>query len=197
MAGLCMVRRALSLCLSSLLLKTSLSWQTPRHRGYIRVSGDKANNPSAPEVTRARFLVGSGLDPDAPPTPLMRIVARSWEGSPTIPPGLPGMGVAPVSRLSITHQGGFDNPYMLTMPAPAGVTESHNAAMPCERSPGVRCRASVERIGAMSVTVRLIQGVLGWQTRADHHLTLECGEHVGTTTFGLTQRLEWSGVEVA
>jgi hypothetical protein len=68
-----------------------LDMMTP---GHIRVSGDKANNPSAPELTRAHFLVGSGLDPDAPPTPLMRIVAR-LRGSPTIPPGLPGMGVAP------------------------------------------------------------------------------------------------------
>ena len=37
---------------------------------------------------------------------------------------------------------------------------AHNAAMPCERSPGVRCGASVERIGAMSVTVRLTTGCL-------------------------------------
>jgi hypothetical protein len=53
-----------------------------------------------------------------------------------------------------------EKPVYVNYGATPGVTESHNAAMPCERSPGVRCRAYVERIGAMSVTVRLTTGCL-------------------------------------
>ena len=56
-----------------------LDMMTPAH---IRVSGDKANNPSAPEAIRASFL-DSSLDPDAPPTPLSRILARI-QGSPVM-----------------------------------------------------------------------------------------------------------------
>ena len=60
-----------------------LDMMTPAH---IRVSGTKATHPSGPEATRALFLTGEGLDPDPPPTPLARIVARR-NGSPKIPPG--------------------------------------------------------------------------------------------------------------
>lgn len=61
-----------------------LDMMTPAH---IRVSGDQANRPSAPEATRASLL-DSSLDPDAPPTPLSRILARI-QGSPAMPPGWP------------------------------------------------------------------------------------------------------------
>lgn len=54
--------------------------------GHLRVSGQKAEHPSEPEATRASLLIGDGLDLDAPPTPLARIVAR-LEGLPTISPG--------------------------------------------------------------------------------------------------------------
>ena len=54
--------------------------------GHLRVNGKKAQNPSGPEATRASLLTGAGLDPEAPPTPLARILAR-MEGSPKIPPG--------------------------------------------------------------------------------------------------------------
>jgi len=57
---------------------------TPGHR---RVSGQKAEYPSGPEATRASLLIGDGLDPSAPPTPLARIVAR-LAGHPPIPPGV-------------------------------------------------------------------------------------------------------------
>jgi hypothetical protein len=60
-----------------------LDMMTPAH---LRVSGTKATHPSGPEATRASFLLGVDLDPDAPPTPLARIVARR-EVSPKIPPG--------------------------------------------------------------------------------------------------------------
>jgi hypothetical protein len=50
-----------------------LDMMTPEH---TRVSGTKATQPSGPEATRALFLVGIGLDFEAPPTPLARIVAR-------------------------------------------------------------------------------------------------------------------------
>jgi hypothetical protein len=59
-----------------------LDMMAPAH---IRVSGDKANHPSAPEAIRASFL-DSSLDPDAPPSPLSRILARI-QGNPAMPPG--------------------------------------------------------------------------------------------------------------
>ena len=55
-----------------------LDMMTPEH---LRVSETKATHPSGPEAIRASFLLGVGLDPDAPPTPLARIVARR-EGAP-------------------------------------------------------------------------------------------------------------------
>lgn len=61
-----------------------LDMLTPEH---TRVSGTQATHPSAPEATRASFLAGMGLDPDAPPTPLARIIAQR-EGSPNIPPSV-------------------------------------------------------------------------------------------------------------
>ena len=60
-----------------------LDMMTPEH---LRVSETKATHPSGPEAIRASFLLGVGLDPDAPPTPLARIVTRR-EGCPKIPPG--------------------------------------------------------------------------------------------------------------
>ena len=59
-----------------------LDMMTPEH---TRVSGTKATHPSGPEATRASFLAGIGPGPEAPPTPLTRIVARR-EGGPNIPP---------------------------------------------------------------------------------------------------------------
>ena len=61
-----------------------LDMMTPEH---LRMSETQATHPSGPEAIRASFLLGIGLDPEAPPTPLARIVARR-EGSPKIPPGL-------------------------------------------------------------------------------------------------------------
>ena len=55
--------------------------------GHLRVSGQKVEQPSGPEATRASFLIGDGLDPSAPPTPLARIVAR-LAGHPPIPSGV-------------------------------------------------------------------------------------------------------------
>lgn len=61
-----------------------LDMLTPEHP---RVSGMKGTHPSGPEATRALFLAGTGLDPEAPPTPLARIIARGV-GRPDITPHL-------------------------------------------------------------------------------------------------------------
>lgn len=55
--------------------------------GHLRVSGQKAEQPSGPEATRAIFLIGDGLDHDAPPSPLARIVAR-LAAHPPLPSGV-------------------------------------------------------------------------------------------------------------
>ena len=52
--------------------------------GHLRVSGQKAEHPSGAEATRVILLIGDDLNPDAPLTPLARIVARLAR-HPTIP----------------------------------------------------------------------------------------------------------------